>query len=267
MSIGGIGTSQATNPLLASLFARLDSTSSSISTTEPDDTDFAPDTASQPCNALSGSPTAQVSDMVLGVLVGMQQMSDGSSSTATTSSGSSPLDQVFSAMDTNGDGTVSQSEMETYLEQQGATQGQADAMYASLDQSGSNGISESQMQSALQQGGQVHHGGGGHHHHHGVSGSSSGGAADALEQAMDSNGDGSVDETEFSDFLTQNGGTAADAEQDFTDLNTSGSGTLSAADFASAIQQYQSNMSSGPSPMLNLIDTLAQNAGSTQAVA
>ncbi|HZZ80365.1 MAG TPA: EF-hand domain-containing protein [Gemmataceae bacterium] len=267
MSIGGIGTSQATNPLLASLFARLDNTSASASPTEPDDTAFTPDSASQPCNALSGSPTAQVSDMVLGVLVGMQQMSDGSSSTATTtSSGSSPLDQVFSAMDTNGDGTVSQSEMETYLEQQGATQGQADAMYASLDQSGSNGISESQMQSALQQGGQVHHGGG-HHHHHGVSGSSSGSAADALEQAMDSNGNGSVDETEFSDFLTQNGGTAAEAEQDFTDLNTSGSGALSTADFASAIQQYQSNMSNGPSPMLSLIDTLAQNAGSTQAVA
>jgi len=265
MSIGGIGTSQATNPLLASLLSRLDTTSSSSATTDTDDTDFAPDTTSPPSNALSGSTTAQVSDTVLGVLVGMQQMSDGADS---ATSSNSPLDQVFQAMDTNGDGSVSQSEMETYLEQQGATQGQADAMYASLDQSGSGGVSESQMQTALQQGGQVHHGGGGHHHHHGgVSGSSSSDPADQLLQAIDSNDDGSVSETEFSDFFTQNGGTATQAQQDFTDLDSSGSGTLSSADFASAIQKYQSNMSNGPSPMLNLVDTLAQNAGATQAVA
>src|SRR6185437_2180558 len=115
-----------------------------------------PDTTSPPSNALSGSTTAQVSDTVLGVLVGMQQMSDGADS---ATSSNSPLDQVFQAMDTNGDGSVSQSEMETYLEQQGATQGQADAMFASLDQNSSGSVSESQMQTALQQGGQVHHGG------------------------------------------------------------------------------------------------------------
>src|SRR6185437_6118440 len=110
----------------------------------------------------------------------------------------------------------SQSEMETYLEQQGATQGQADAMFASLDQNSSGSVSESQMQTALQQGGQVHHGGGGHHHHHGgVSGSSSSDPADQLLQAIDSNDDGSVSETEFSDFFTQNGGTATQAQQDF----------------------------------------------------
>jgi Ca2+-binding EF-hand superfamily protein len=270
MSIGAMGASGSgnLNQILASLLSRIDpTTTASTSTDDTDDTDFSPETGSASCNnALTGSTQAQLSANVLGVLMGLQQQSGATTAAASSSSaGSSPLDQLFNAMDSNGDGTVSQSEMETYLGQQGATTGQADAVYASLDQNGSGGISESQMQTALQQNAPVHHGGG-HHHHHGVSGSSSSQGADALLQAIDTDGNGSVSQDEFASFVTQNGGTTSEANQDFAALDTSGTGTLSSADFLSAIQNYQTSLSNGGSPMLNLLDTLAQNAGSTTSV-
>jgi Ca2+-binding EF-hand superfamily protein len=267
MSIGAMGASGSgnLNQILASLLSRIDpSTTSSTSTDDTDDTDFTPDAGSAPSNALTGSTSAQLSGDVLGVLMGLQQQSGTSAGSAT---GSSPLDQLFNAMDSDGGGSVSQSEMETYLGQQGATTGQADAVFASLDQNGSGGISETQMGSALQQSTQVHRGGGGgHHHHHGVSGSSSSQGADALLQAIDTDGNGSVSQDEFASFVTQNGGTTSEANQDFAALDTSGTGTLSSADFLSAIQNYQTSLSNGGSPMLNLLDTLAQNAGSTTSV-
>lgn len=259
MSIGAIGASGSgnLNQILASLLSRIDpSTTASTSTDDTDDANFTPAAASPSCNnALTGSTSAQLSGNVLGVLMGLQQQSGAQPVSAT---GSNPLDQLFTAMDSNGDGSVSQSEMETYLGQQGATTGQADALFASLDQNGSGGISESQMGSALQQSAQVHRGGG-HHHHHGASGTSS--AADTLLQAMDADDSGSVSQDEFSNFVTQNGGTTSEADTDFAALDASGTGSLNSADFMSAIQKYQSSMGDGASsPMLNLLDNLAQNA-------
>lgn len=266
MSIGAIGALASGNlsQILASLLSRIDPSSTSTSSTaaQPADSSFSPDTGPAPSNALTGSTSAQLSGDVVGMLIGLQQQSQGA--TPSTAAGSSPLNQLFAAMDTNGNGTVSQSEMETYFEQRGGTQSQADTLFASLDQSGSSGISESQMGSALQQSTQAHGGGGGHHHHHGMSASSSSNAADALLQAIDSNGDGSVSQGEFTSFVTQNGGTAGEAQQDFAALDSSGSGTLSSADFSSAIQNLQSSMSNATySPMLNLLNTLAQNATAT----
>jgi hypothetical protein len=76
MSIGGIGTSGATNPLLTSLLSRIDASSSSTpQITDPDDSDFMPDTGSATSNALTGSTTAQLSSNVMDVLLGLQQQS------------------------------------------------------------------------------------------------------------------------------------------------------------------------------------------------
>ena len=256
MSIGAIGASGSgnLNQILASLLSRIDpSTTASTSTDDTDDANFSPAAASPSCNnALTGSTSAQLSGNVLGVLMGLQQQSGAQPVSAT---GSNPLDQLFTAMDSNGDGSVSQSEMETYLGQQGATTSQADAVFASLDQNGSSGISESQMGSAMQQSA-VHRGGGHHHHAHGASS-----AADTLLQAMDADDSGSVSQDEFSNFVTQNGGTTSEADTDFAALDASGTGSLNSADFMSAIQKYQSSMGNGASsPMLNLLDNLAQNA-------
>lgn len=127
MSIGGIGTSGATNPLLTSLLSQIGSSSSSTSqVADPDDSDFTPDTGSAASNALTGSTTAQLSSNMLDVLLGLQQQpaasgSDPSNPAASggqvhrgggghhhhhaasgSSSGTDPLDQIMDA-DASGD--------------------------------------------------------------------------------------------------------------------------------------------------------------------
>jgi Ca2+-binding EF-hand superfamily protein len=174
-------------------------------------------------------------------------------------------------MDTDGDGEVSQSEIEAYIEKQGGTQGQADSLFNSLNQTNSasgtsSGISESQMASAVSQAQQVQQAHGGHHHHHHKSGGANDQAdstANSLLQALDSNDDGSVSEDEFSNFITANGGTAAQASSDFTALNTSSSNALTSADFAKAYNAYQTQQSSQSSGamMVSLLNQLAGASG------
>lgn len=239
-AIAGFAASAASQ-LLSSLLSALDpttSTSSASSTSSSstsgnatfacgDDTD-----ASSPDNSLTGSTQGQLSGQVLMTLIAMQQQSDAASGTsaaaASATSGTtsnSPLDQLFSAMDTNGDGSVSQNEMESYIENVGGTQAQADSLFSALSGSSSAsgsttstaGISESQMQNALQQSnpfsGMGHH----HLHHHGMSASNGDPAdqvANNLIQAMDTNDDGSVSEDELTSFVTANGGSTSDAQSD-----------------------------------------------------
>jgi Ca2+-binding EF-hand superfamily protein len=189
-------------------------------------------------------------------------------------------------MDSNGDGSVSESEMESYIEGVGGTQADADSLYTALSSqtasttsatgaSSTAGITESQMASALSQAqaaqsgqaGGAHH----HHHHHGAGGggqNQADGVANTLLQALDTNDDGSVSESEFTSFVPANGGTAADASSDFAALNSSGSGSLTSADFAKAwsnLQAQQTSQSSG-SMVVSLLDAFAK-AGSTAGAA
>jgi hypothetical protein len=157
---------------------------------------------------MTGSTQGALSGAILMTLMQMQQQSSnaassGSSATSTTSAStlasSDPLQQLFSAMDSNSDGSVSQGEMESYIEGVGGTQADADSLYSALSQnssstgnaaastSGTAGITESQMSSALSQAQQAQGGGYFHHHHNGQAG----GAADTLLQALDTNSDGS----------------------------------------------------------------------------
>lgn len=169
-------------------------------------------------------------------------------------------------MDTDGDGEVSQTEMESYIEQKGGTQAQADQLFSALDQgntSGTSGVSESQMQSAVSSAQQAHHGS--HHHHHKSGTDQADSVANTLLQAMDSNDDGSVDEDEFSNFVTANGGTASEASSDFSALNTSGSNALTSADFAKAFNAYQTQQNSQSSGAM-MVSLLNQLSGATTSV-
>jgi Ca2+-binding EF-hand superfamily protein len=202
---------------------------------------------------------------MLNALMQLTQNSDAASSGA---SAADPVQQLFSAMDSDGDGEVSQSEMESTVEKFGGTQAQADSLFNSLSQTSAStgtasGISESQMQSALSSAQQAH--GGGRHHHHHMQGGQADQVSNTLLQAMDSDDDGAVSQDELTSFVTANGGTAADAASDFAALDTSGSGALTSADFAKAFQSYQSqqNQQSGGAAMASLLDTLANASGTT----
>jgi Ca2+-binding EF-hand superfamily protein len=262
----------AASQLLSTLLSKLSSSyapSSSSSTT--------PALTSAMQQAMPGdaappkpAPKPQLSEQTLLALVALQAQNGGSAASSGGSTASSdPVQKLFSAMDSDGNGTVSQSEMESYIEKQGGTQGQADSLFSAINQtnsatSGSSGISESQMASAVSQAQQVQQA---HHHHH-----KSGGAneqadntASALLQALDGNDDRSVSEDEFSSFITANGGTAADASSDFAALNASGSNALTSADFAKAFNAYQTqqNTQSPGSMVVSLLNQLAGASGAT----
>jgi Ca2+-binding EF-hand superfamily protein len=207
---------------------------------------------------------------MLMALMALQAQSGGATaSAASQGSASDPVQQLFSAMDSDDDGEVSQSEMESYIEKQGGTQAQADQLFSALNQTGStsgasSGISESQMASAVSQAQQAHQVQRSHHHHHPKSGGDQAdNVANTLLQAMDSDDDGSVSEDEFSNFVTANGGTAQDASADFAALNTSGSNALTSADFAKAYNAYRSqqNTQSAGSMMVSLLDQLSNASG------
>ena len=229
MSISGVGAAGSSylSAILAKMLSQLDGPQSTTSTTSSMPTTSVASTTAPPgltaSNALTGSAQQPLSDHILALLVQLQSQTSNdvsptsssptstptSTSVTTTSSSNDPIQQLFAAMDGNGDGIVNQSEMEKYIESQGGTQSQADKLYAALNQNGSNGISESQMASAVENG---HHG---HHHHHVFdaspstaassstpSASGTNGIASNLFAAIDTNGDGSISQSELSSFLT-----------------------------------------------------------------
>jgi Ca2+-binding EF-hand superfamily protein len=264
-----IAAAGAASQLLSTLLSKLSSSyapSSSSSTT--------PALTSAMQQAMPGdaappkpAPKPQLSEQTLLALVALQAQNGGSAASGGSTASSDPVQKLFSAMDSDGDGTVSQSEMESYIEKQGGTQGQADSLFSAIDQTnsatgGSSGVSESQLASAVSQAQQVQQAHGGHHHHHHKSEATTGQAnntASALLRALDGNDDGSVSEDEFSSFITANGGTAADASSDFAALNTSGSNALTSADFAKAFNAYQTqqNTQSPGSMVVSLLNQLA----------
>ena len=95
--------------------------------------------------------------------------------------------QLFSMLDANGDGSISQSEFDSIFGQNGDTT-KADAIFAQLDSNRDGNVSPDELTAALsgqgqggQDGGQVQHH---RHHHHGLGGmggasASTGGSSDA----------------------------------------------------------------------------------------
>ena len=185
----------------------------------------------------------------------------GVSSSASSSTSANPIASLFSSMDTDGNGTVSQSEFESYIENLGGTSSEADALYSQLDQGSTSGLTEQQLaQDATQYGApmappppppQM----------------SASQMADGLVNAMGGS-DGSVTKSEFENFVTSNGGTTSEADADFSALDTSGSGTLTTSDLENAIQNQQTAQSSSSttiSPILTWLDSLSQTASGTPA--
>jgi len=272
--VASVGSS-ATAQLLSSLLAKLSSASSVSSGSASSSTTTATVSAFQQAlpgdtqKSLAPPPTPTLSGDILTALMALQAQTGNSAQAGTSGDSASPVQQLFSAMDTDSDGEVSQGEMESYIEKQGGTQTQADALFNSLDQGDSNGgISEADMQGAVtnaRQAFQAHH----HHHRHGMGGGnpSADNVASTLLQAMDSNDDGAVSEDEFSDFVTANGGTAAQAQTEFAQLDQSGSGALTSADFAKAFNAYQAQQTaqSSGSMMLSMLNRLSNAAGTLSA--
>ena len=123
-------------------------------------------TASTSGNAASGSSAcmpgggSQISPATMSALLAAQSQSSTGSTTSGSTSQSDALKDLFSQLDTDGDGQISKSEFENGLGAGGTNIAQADDVFGKLDKNGDGSVSLDEMSSALK--------GKGHHHHHQV---------------------------------------------------------------------------------------------------
>lgn len=102
------------------------------------------------------------------MLVKLQVVTDAGQTNSATestpvsaSAAATPLSQLFSSIDTSDSGTISESELETYIEGIGGSQSEADALYNGLTDNGAQSLTLSQLTSDVQSAGPYmhHHGG------------------------------------------------------------------------------------------------------------
>ena len=160
--------------------------------------------------------------------------------------------QLFKSIDQNGDGSVSQAELEQAFANNGGTSQAADQLYAKLDPNATGSVDAQQFTTGLQslltsqtqgaliqaqsdatsaQNGAsgapasaVHHGG-----HHG------GHRMQQLFDSIDSNGDGAVSQSELEQSFTAQGLPSGQADQLFAALDPSGTGSVDEQQFASGM--------------------------------
>lgn len=125
----------------------------------------------------TGSGASGLSSGVLGVLIVFQEQGvSGNNAAAHGASGNSGGGQLFAALDSNGDGQISKSELESAFTAGAGTAGlttdqatqAADAVIGKLDTNGDGSVSQGELAAAAPKG---HH-----HHHHGGSPGGAGGA-------------------------------------------------------------------------------------------
>jgi len=161
------------------------------------------------------------------------------SQTSAASGSSSLASQLFSLLDTNGDGSISKSEFEATLGQNGNTAA-ADSLFDKLDPNGDGSVDPGELASALQTKGAK-----GHHHHHHLGGASSADAASTGGGADDLLGAGNTGQTVTnSDGSTTTTLSYADGSQITMTKPAAGSAGTSAAanNFLERIIQHQAQL-------------------------
>jgi Ca2+-binding EF-hand superfamily protein len=280
MSISGIGSGMSLSSMLSTLLNHIDSTQSTSSgsgTSSSTGTSSGFSSSTQSDTSLTGSTVAQLSSEVLSLLMQMQsqqqsggcsasQTSNGTTAaiTASASSTTSPVQSLFDSMDSDGNGTVSQSEIENYIEKQGGTKAEADTVFGQLDQNSSaGGLTEQQLALDVQNSAPP------------TQPPSPKALAGFLFKSIDANGDGSITRSELESFVTSSSGTIKEADQIYSNIDSNNSGSISSSQFEQAISTAtgSSNVSNSSgttaasaSPLANLLARLASGS-SISAVA
>jgi Ca2+-binding EF-hand superfamily protein len=174
-----LGALSSAMDLLQSLSASKSSSSQATGFTQaaanPFDFSSTATTSTSPGQASGSGSSAfsPISPETMSALLAAQSQS----STATTPAPTDPnaaLNNLFSQLDTNGDGQISQSEFENALGAGGTNLAQADQVFGQLDKNGDGSVSPSELSSALK--------GKGHHRHsHAASSNDSSGASSSTD--------------------------------------------------------------------------------------
>ncbi len=127
----------------------------------------APSASSTPASGSNGF--SQLSPGTLSALLAAQSQSSTATNTSAPTSRSDALKDLFSQLDTNGDGLISKSEFENTLGAGGTNLAQADNVFSKLDQNGDGSVSLDEMASGLKANG--------HHRHHHLAGSDGSGGS------------------------------------------------------------------------------------------
>lgn len=160
-SLAPIGVGIASQ-MLSQMLGQVQGASSTTSSGSADQEFSVAPAASTPTTSTASTTPAvsTISDQVLGFLVSLQNEAESAAQSASASGVQSatnaiqnPLSQAFSAVDTNGDGTISESELENFVEGQSGTQSAADALYAGLTQNGTQSLTQPQLASDVQNAG------------------------------------------------------------------------------------------------------------------
>jgi hypothetical protein len=105
----------------------------------------------------SWSGKSRISPATMGALLAAQGQSSRGSTTSAFAGRPGALQDLFSQLDTDGDGHISKSEFEAALGAGGTNLTQADDVFARLDQNGDETVSLEEMSSALKGRGHRHH--------------------------------------------------------------------------------------------------------------
>ena len=282
-SVGGYGSGDASQ-ILARMLSRLDQTkaASNEAPATSGNTTFSAASSTGAAGTMSGGPArASLSDQIVNLLVQLQQASPDGTQAASASSmpATDPVQQLFAAMDSDGDGTISEAETEKYIEGLGGTQQQADALFTGLSQDGTSGISESQLASAAAQGSQAvhhHHGHGGEHGAPPAAPASASGAATQVFNALDTNQDGVVSPDELAAAFATNGTTSAggvassngtsDPTQLMAALDANGDGAVSKDEMQSFMTTLQQQVEADMKNMSTLMQMAVNSYDKAQSL-
>ncbi len=196
-------------------------------------------------------------------------VAQGSSGQTPIVNGDAFSQQLFSLLDGNGDGSISQSEFEAAIGQNGNTS-QADAIFGQLDANHDGSVTPDELTAALSGQGQdaaggaqqAHH----HHHHHGMGGM---GGANASSSSSDPNDPFSTSTSNSSGSSTDP--FAGDQSQTVTNADGSSTTTITYADGSQVtmtLPAANGNSGSGSSPAAlahNFIERMIQQQAQMMA--
>jgi Ca2+-binding EF-hand superfamily protein len=250
MSMGGIGACGSHNlsQTLSTLLSRLDTTDDAATATTATD-------ASTTTGADEGKKgwhrgEARLSSDILNVLLRLQRREESAAAAPTADTGSttdatttttdatttdaaatdttgpttgSPIHRLFVAIDSNGDGSVTKEEFESFIQAKGGTQAEADKLFALLDKDNAGALGEDQLAEAAKRG---------LHRHRGFAH-----FAEKLFAKIDADGDGKLTKQELEDSVTAKGGTVERADKFFAKADKDGDGAVDQSELTQAIQQ------------------------------